>query len=365
MSKMTELNVFNNPRAVVEGWYWALPSAELGNGKIKHLRLLGKDLALYRGEDGIARVMDAHCPHMGAHLAEGKVEGTGVRCFFHHWRFNSEGRLDDIPCRKETKISVSTGTYPVEEKYGMIWVWTGKVAKRPVPFVPELEGQEVDATLGTPYVKECHPNVMMINAIDAHHFYSVHHLPVKLNLEPRVIDSNTIQFNNSTQVPRSNVFLKLISRFYMGALTYSMCYFNASTGTVTVGPDFLHFHIMFAIRQNDQGKAEGQTILITKKRQGLIGKLLNPVLLFATKLVGNYFAKGDTEVFKTIKFSFQTPLAEDHAIIRFIQHAEKMELCEWGFGKLQRTASIDGLVSGPIPLARKNVNSSDEVSHVQ
>jgi hypothetical protein len=47
-------------------------------------------------------------------------------------------------------------------------------------------------------------------------------------------------------------------------------------------------------------------------------------------MVGNYFAKGDTQVFQTIKFDFQTPTKEDKSIIQFIQHVEKQKEIAWG-----------------------------------
>ena len=53
-----------------------------------------------------------------------------------------------------------------------------------------------------------------------------------------------------------------------------------------------------------------------------MGWLLNPIILFLTKLVGNYFAKGDTIIFSRIKFNFRTPLKADKAIIHFIEHYE-------------------------------------------
>jgi len=50
--------------------------------------------------------------------------------------------------------------------------------------------------------------------------------------------------------------------------------------------------------------------------------------------VGNYFAKGDTEVFNTIKFKLNSPIKEDESIIKFIQHLERQKTCKWGFGKV-------------------------------
>ncbi len=338
MNSLENTKVFNNNTAIIEGWYWALQSKELKKGKVIHAEIMGKKLAIYRGQDGKVRALDAFCPHMGAHLAEGNVEGNQLRCFFHHWRFNEDGELTDIPCRKQTKgVNAKITAYPTEEQFGLIWIWTGEKAKRGLPYAPELKNIETDYMLGKPYIKECHPNVMMINAIDAHHFASVHKLPVKLNLEPSIIDSNTIEFSNTTRVPSNSILTKFIGRFYKGALTYSLCYHNSTTGTVTLGPDFLHFYIMFAIRSNSEGQAEGQTILLTKKRKGLWGKIFNSIVLRATRVVGNYFAKGDTEVFKTINFNFKTPIKEDFPIIKFVQHTEKQQTCEWGYGTSKAT----------------------------
>ncbi len=46
--------------------------------------------------------------------------------------------------------------------------------------------------------------------------------------------------------------------------------------------------------------------------------------------VGTYFAKGDTLIFKTIRFNFRTPIKADLPIIRFIQHVEHQPALPWG-----------------------------------
>jgi hypothetical protein len=53
------------------------------------------------------------------------------------------------------------------------------------------------------------------------------------------------------------------------------------------------------------------------------GRVFNRAALAATKVVGDYFAKGDTQVFQTMKFDFQTPTRADHAIIDFVQHVDQ------------------------------------------
>jgi phenylpropionate dioxygenase-like ring-hydroxylating dioxygenase large terminal subunit len=333
MSNLADTKIFNNSNVIISGWYWALRASELRKGKATGIRLFGKELVVYRGESGRVYAIEAYCPHMGAHLKDGRVEGESIRCVFHNWRFESDGSCSEIPCQKAVSMVPELETHPVAEEYGIIWVHTGREATHPVPYVPELKGMETDWRLGNRFVKECHPNVVMINAIDAQHFNTVHPMVRKLAgnlfLEPVVINESNIEFRNNTNVPRDWWLGRLLSRFYAGPLTYWMSYWYASTGSVTVGPDFLHFHIIFALRMTEDGKTEGQTILVTRRRRGLLGRLASKAILKATEIVGNYFAKGDTMIFKSIRFRFRTPVREDHAIIRFIQHAEAQEPSAW------------------------------------
>ncbi|HSE99149.1 MAG TPA: aromatic ring-hydroxylating dioxygenase subunit alpha, partial [Blastocatellia bacterium] len=291
---------------------------------------IGREMVIYRGRDGRVTAMDAYCPHMGAHLAEGKVEGNQIRCLFHNWKYDREGRCVEIPCLEDSSFVPQIRTWPVEERYGLVWIWSGREPKTCVPFVPELEGDECDYALGNRFVKSCHPNVMMINAIDAQHFNSVHSLPVNLSLEPTELSPHRILFQNTTRIPRTSIAGRLLSMFYRNVLTYVLCYWFGSTGTVSIGPDFLHFHIIFALRPTRDGRSEGQSIMVTRRRRGIAGKALSRALLILTRIVAAYFAKGDTLIFESIRFNLRTPIKADLPIIRFIQHVERQETTAWG-----------------------------------
>ena len=313
--------LFNNAAAAPEGWYWLMRSRDVGRGRVVAAEILGRKLAVFRGEDGRVAALDAYCPHMGAHLAEGSVEGNELRCFFHAWRFDANGRCTDMPALGGTPpFPVCTQSWAVAEAYGLIWFWHGEGVPESLPFVPELEGREVASMLANRFSKPCHPHVVLINAIDEHHFNSVHALPVKLHMATREVSARRIEFSNTTRVPAGS----WLKRFYRGPLTYSMCYWNAATGTVTLGPDFLHFYILFALRPDGRGGTDGQTVLLTRKRRGVFGAIANVALLLLTRVVGGYFAKGDTRVFRSIRFQLRTPTEADHAIIDFIDHVERM-----------------------------------------
>lgn len=328
-SRPVRPRTFNATDRFAEGWYWAIKSRDLGPGRVKAVRLQGRNLAVYRTAQGRAVAMDAYCPHMGAHLAEGRVVGEELRCFFHDWAFGPNGKNTDVPSLGRP-VKACVKTWPTEERYGMVWVWTGDAPATPLPFAPELEGLEASHLYGIPWVKACHPNVVMVNAIDAHHFNTVHHFPVNIEFESKHLSQGAMTFRNTTRGGKDSYFIKLIRPFYKEAVTYDLCYWFGSTGTVTVGPDFLHCYIMFTSRLGDDGEAEGQTILLTRKRSGPLGWLVSAFALFLSFLVGNYFAKGDTEVFRSIRFDIQTPVGPDQSVLDFVKYVDDLPSREFG-----------------------------------
>ena len=323
--------VFNRSDRFVEGWYWAMPCHSLNPGQAKSLTLMGKNLVLYRTHSQKVVALDGYCPHMGAALAQGKVEGNTIRCPLHRWQFDKSGQCIKIPaCGEHHELMADTRltSWSTAEHYGMIWVWTGDTPRYPPPYVPELDGVDCDAALSYRFERNCHPNVLMINAIDAHHFNSVHNLPLEVRFRASSLNENALCLENTTRGGEASQFVKLIRPLYKNEVTYKMCYWYGSTGTVTVGPDFFHFHIMFALRPVAGGKTEGWTLLITPKR--FAGVLINPVVLWITRQVAAYFATGDIQVFQGIQFDFKTPLKADQSIVQFAQHVNRQKALNWG-----------------------------------
>lgn len=48
----------------------------------------GRELAVFRREDGRVTVMDNSCPHASGNLSGGDVHGGTVSCPWHHWTFD-------------------------------------------------------------------------------------------------------------------------------------------------------------------------------------------------------------------------------------------------------------------------------------
>jgi 3-ketosteroid 9alpha-monooxygenase subunit A len=175
------LGDFTFPR----GWFMALPAAELK--EMQALRLFGRNLVLYRGESGTPVLLDAACPHMGAHLAaeqtsvaaSHRVEGDSIRCPYHGWRFNAAGKCDDIPYFSGTiPAAAMVRSYPVQEKYGIIFAWHDPeqgISDFDLPELPEWDDPAWVRCgfddLGTLPV---HPQEIVDNIADTRHFGPIH-----------------------------------------------------------------------------------------------------------------------------------------------------------------------------------------------
>ena len=67
-------------------------NSDLGPGDIRYLEALGRELVVWRSEDGPSmHAITAFCPHQGANLAHGRVKGDRLVCPFHQWEMTGEG----------------------------------------------------------------------------------------------------------------------------------------------------------------------------------------------------------------------------------------------------------------------------------
>jgi len=70
-----------------------------------------KDLVLYRDKSGTYGLIDAHCPHRRADLSYGILEEDGLRCNYHGWLFNEEGRCLHQPFEETARPDSTSRTH--------------------------------------------------------------------------------------------------------------------------------------------------------------------------------------------------------------------------------------------------------------
>lgn len=99
------------------------------------VRVLGEDLILFRDGKGRPGLLYPRCCHRGASLFYGGVENEGIRCCYHGWVFDVEGRCLEQPCEPELGLHrdrVRQPWYPVQEQYGIVWAYLGPPERKPV-----------------------------------------------------------------------------------------------------------------------------------------------------------------------------------------------------------------------------------------
>jgi len=161
-----------------KGWFVISFSDELAVGELKRLDYFGKAFALFRGEDGAAVLLDAHCAHMGASMADGgRVVGNTLECPFHAWRYASDGRCVEIPYAKKIPPKACVKRWQLQEKSGLIHMWYDPAGGEPQYALPELpEWEHPDWTrwtMSTMRIKT-HPKEIVENVVDLAHFPHVH-----------------------------------------------------------------------------------------------------------------------------------------------------------------------------------------------
>ena len=92
------------------------------------VRVMGQQLVLFRDERGRHGLLERHCPHRGADLAFGRLEDGGLRCVFHGWLFDVEGKCLETPAEPEGSrlfTRILHTSYPVRERNGILFAYLG------------------------------------------------------------------------------------------------------------------------------------------------------------------------------------------------------------------------------------------------
>jgi len=164
---------------IPNGWFQVASSDEIKPGDVKPLRYFDKELVVFRTEAGAISVLDAYCPHLGAHLGHGgKVEGEGVVCPFHSWKFDGAGELLDVPYAKRKPLKAKIPCWPVKELAGLVFVWhhvEGRAPEWDIPDeVPEYGSAEWTEYLTHGTTMRTNNFDMGENQVDTAHFHYVH-----------------------------------------------------------------------------------------------------------------------------------------------------------------------------------------------
>jgi phenylpropionate dioxygenase-like ring-hydroxylating dioxygenase large terminal subunit len=160
------------------GWFQVAYSEDLKPGGVLPLKYFGRDLVLFRTEAGVPHLLDAHCPHLGAHLGYGGTVKDGcIRCPFHAWRYDGSGQCVEVPYAARVPPRARVNAWHLKEVNGLLMAWhhlagqppSWEVASIPEPGAPDWTPYELRR-----WKIRTHNQEMAENAVDSAHFHYVH-----------------------------------------------------------------------------------------------------------------------------------------------------------------------------------------------
>ena len=158
--------------------YW-LPmsfSQEINSDEPKIVRRLGEDLLFFRDEQGRVGLTEPTCPHRGTSLEYGWIEAGGIRCCYHGWVFDVNGRCIEQPgepADSNFKAKIVLKAYPTREVGGIIFAYMGPGEPPPFPRYDFLFRQDGERTYDG-YVRECNFLNQLDNCLDPVHATILH-----------------------------------------------------------------------------------------------------------------------------------------------------------------------------------------------
>jgi phenylpropionate dioxygenase-like ring-hydroxylating dioxygenase large terminal subunit len=168
----------NDPRpAFPHGWQSIGFADEIRPGQIVSRHMLGRDLVLFRGMSGTLTVADAYCPHLGAHLGGGDIQGDCIRCPFHHWQFSADGRCASMPYGEHIPRHAQLQVWPVQEINGFVFIDFHPHEQRAqwqIPAHPAVDDAAYYFVDRRQHLFRAHPQDVSENGADFAHFVAVH-----------------------------------------------------------------------------------------------------------------------------------------------------------------------------------------------
>jgi phenylpropionate dioxygenase-like ring-hydroxylating dioxygenase large terminal subunit len=144
------------------------------------VRILGEDLVVFRDRGGRVGVLHLHCAHRGTSLEFGIPLERGLRCCYHGWVYDVDGRCLETPgepAGSRLKERIWQGAYPTHEFAGLVFAYLGPPDRRPA--FPVYDSYEVPGYTLMPAAKFTLPcNWLQVkdNSMDPVHTAFLHAL---------------------------------------------------------------------------------------------------------------------------------------------------------------------------------------------
>jgi phenylpropionate dioxygenase-like ring-hydroxylating dioxygenase large terminal subunit len=184
-------------------WYIAAWDKELASTPLA-VRILGEDIVLYRKSDGTVAALEDACPHRKLPLSLGRIKGDFIECGYHGLTFNCSGRCVKVPGIDRIPDAAQVRSYPLELRYGLLWIWMGDMARAnpaEIHEIPHWDDPTWGVNQGEAINMACNYFHITDNLLDPSHVSWVHQTSFgNVNFQETTVD--TLLADNGVTVSR-------------------------------------------------------------------------------------------------------------------------------------------------------------------
>ncbi len=161
-------------------WYPIARGDEVADDKPLRVELLGLPFVAFRDQNGDAHVLSDTCVHRGGSLSAGWVRDGRAVCPYHGWEYDGDGKCQKIPSLEDSKppARAKVDSYPVQEKYGIVFAFLGDLPEDERPPLHEIEEFDTPGWKTQLYTYDvaCNYERSLENGLDPTHNQFVHPL---------------------------------------------------------------------------------------------------------------------------------------------------------------------------------------------
>lgn len=159
---------------LLQHWYMAGWSGEVSDAPLRRV-ICDIPMVFFRTADGTLAVLRDRCAHRFAPLSMGKIAGDAIACPYHGLRFDRTGACVFSPYG-DPPSQACVAAFPIVERDGFIWVWTGDASRADPAAVPDysdyiLPGQDC---IRQHFMLDGHIMLGVENLLDLTHATTLH-----------------------------------------------------------------------------------------------------------------------------------------------------------------------------------------------
>lgn len=292
-------------------WFPVCQSDDVAAGEVVGRDFLDGRVVVVRGASGDASVMSAYCPHLGADLSLGTVQGHDLRCAFHHFRFDMAGRCTATGSGDPVPKHAELFAFPTAERCGIVWAFNGVAAAWALPDF-DVAGDDVVIRRFPPVRLQCDPWTVIANTADFQHFRFLHGFE---------FDFNTVAYEWRDNGLSADLSATLPARHSAGVVRYRVTHYGTNMTTVRATIDGSEARLLIGLGIPRVGETEVYTVVAAERCDGSDAALAaaDAVLDQLTSVFGLMGAE-DNPILDTAHFMPGAMTATDRQLIHFLQY---------------------------------------------